>query len=100
MHDEGYSYRADELYGHVRHLEAVQEDLDAIVKRDSGAVPNVFGFIGSSVPSLLQPLEDRSKSLLQATYNSVLRSSQTMRLVVDDYERVDEEAASSFEHEE
>ena len=97
MASDGYGYLVDELHGHMRHVRAVSEDLGSTARQDDdGSPPNAFGLIGAFIPNLLQPLVDRANSLKAASHESVDTSAQNLRHTIDNYDDVEQQAASTF----
>lgn len=96
MPSDGYGYLADELHGHVRHLRSVSDDLGSVASQDLGAAPNAFGFIGSFIPSMLQPTVDQARSLAAATRESVNINAADMGDTVETYEVIDHDNAAMF----
>jgi hypothetical protein len=87
MSSGGFGYLGDELQGHVGHLGAVSDQLDAASQQASsgGAPPNAFGLVGSFIPALLQPLVDQAASVIDAGRESTSETSRTIQNAVNAY---------------
>jgi hypothetical protein len=88
----GFGYLGDDLQGHVSHLGAVSDRLDAAANqaRGASAPPNAFGLVGSFIPALLQPLVDQAASVIDAGRESTSETGRTMQSAVDAYRDVED----------